>query len=157
MASAAHDAEGPSGRDRDDGPPPVQENAAAGVPVAVRVATGAVAVLAFANTVVRYLVTGSWRTDERIAREPFWYPWEIRRYARRHELTPEQLLGQFERFHRARAEGRRPGGGHPGSDPDPSCAPVPAGLSPRSRCRSWSRSSAGRAGSGGGPGSRSRR
>ncbi|MEX5296370.1 AI-2E family transporter [Kocuria sp. CPCC 205268] len=74
----------------------------------------AVPVMAFANTVVRYLVTGSWRTDERIAWEPFWYPWEIRRYARRHELTREQLLGQLERFHRARAEERRPDGAEDG-------------------------------------------
>ncbi|WP_075871973.1 AI-2E family transporter [Kocuria sp. CNJ-770] len=67
----------------------------------------AVPILAFANTVARYLLDGTWRTDERIASQPFYYPWEIRRHARRHQATHEQLLAQLERFHRTRTLERR--------------------------------------------------
>ncbi|WP_101853263.1 AI-2E family transporter [Kocuria flava] len=67
----------------------------------------AVPALAFANTVVRYLIDGAWRTDEQIATQPYYYPWEIRRHARGHEVTHEQLLAQLERFHRARTLDRR--------------------------------------------------
>ncbi len=67
----------------------------------------AVPVLAFLNTVVRYLVSGAWRTDDEIGWEPFYYPWEIRRHARRQEMTREQIMGQLERFRRVRAKERR--------------------------------------------------
>jgi predicted PurR-regulated permease PerM len=67
----------------------------------------AVPVLAFLNTVVRYLVSGAWRTDDEIGWEPFYYPWEIRRNARRQEMTREQIMGQLERFRRVRAKERR--------------------------------------------------
>ncbi|MFF0989863.1 AI-2E family transporter [Kocuria nitroreducens] len=67
----------------------------------------AVPVMAFLNTVVRYLVGGSWRADDEIGWEPFYYPWEIKRYARLHDMTREQVLGQLERFHRVRAKERR--------------------------------------------------
>ncbi|MEX5302951.1 AI-2E family transporter [Kocuria sabuli] len=67
----------------------------------------AVPVLAFLNTVVRYLVGGAWRTDDEIGWEPFYYPWEIRRHARRQEMTREQIMGQLERFRRVRAKERR--------------------------------------------------
>ncbi|MFE7628869.1 AI-2E family transporter [Kocuria sp. NPDC057446] len=67
----------------------------------------AVPLLALLNTVVRYLSAGAWRTDEQIASTPYYYPWEIRRHARRHQITREQLRAQLERFHRTRTHERR--------------------------------------------------
>ncbi|MEX5298613.1 AI-2E family transporter [Kocuria sp. CPCC 205292] len=66
----------------------------------------AVPVMAFANTVVRYLIDGTWRTDEQIASQPYYYPWEIRRHARS-GATRDQVLAQLERFHRGRTLDRR--------------------------------------------------
>lgn len=63
--------------------------------------------LAFANTVVRDFTGGAWRTDERISSQSFHYPWEIRRYAHRQEMTKGQILPQLERFHRIRTLDRR--------------------------------------------------
>lgn len=70
----------------------------------------AVPVVAFLNTVVRYLAGGEWRTDDEIDGEPFYHPWEIRRQARRHGMTPQQLHARLERFHRARTADRRRAG-----------------------------------------------
>ncbi|MFI7496640.1 AI-2E family transporter [Kocuria sp. M4R2S49] len=67
----------------------------------------AVPIMAFLNTVVRYLVGGAWRADDDIGSEPFHHPWEIRRHVRRHDMTRQQLHGQLERFHRVRARERR--------------------------------------------------
>jgi predicted PurR-regulated permease PerM len=66
----------------------------------------AVPVLAFTNTVVRYLTGGSWRTDDEIVWEPYYYPWEIKKHAQNHQLTPEQIMAQLERFRRSRAKER---------------------------------------------------
>lgn len=67
----------------------------------------AVPVIAVLNTVVRYLAAGAWRADADIGWEPYYYPWEIRRNARRHGADRQQIQGQLERFHRVRAEERR--------------------------------------------------
>ncbi|MFF0905054.1 UNVERIFIED_CONTAM: AI-2E family transporter [Kocuria sp. CPCC 205316] len=66
----------------------------------------AVPVLAFLNTVVRYLAGGHWRTDDEIAWEPYYYPWEIKKHARHDRFTREQVMAQLERFRRTRAKER---------------------------------------------------
>lgn len=66
----------------------------------------AVPVMAFVNTVVRYLVGGTWRQDDEVAWEPYYFPWEIKKHARRNELTREQVMAQLQRFRRTRAKER---------------------------------------------------
>lgn len=66
----------------------------------------AVPVLAFLNTVVRYLAGGHWRTDDEIAWEPYYFPWEIKKHAGKNELPREQIMAQLERFRRTRAKER---------------------------------------------------
>ncbi|GAB2605676.1 AI-2E family transporter [Kocuria himachalensis] len=66
----------------------------------------AVPVMALANTVVRYLAGGHWRTDDEIAWEPYYYPWEIKKHARHDRFTREQVMAQLERFRRTRAKER---------------------------------------------------
>ncbi|MUN62474.1 AI-2E family transporter [Kocuria sediminis] len=66
----------------------------------------AVPVMAFLNTVVRYLVGGLWRQDDEIAWEPYFFPWEIKKHASRNELTRDQIMAQLQRFRRTRAQER---------------------------------------------------
>ncbi|MEX5301336.1 AI-2E family transporter [Kocuria sabuli] len=66
----------------------------------------AVPVMAFLNTVVRYLVGGLWREDDEIPWEPYYFPWEIKKHASRNELTREQIMAQLQRFRRTRAQER---------------------------------------------------
>ncbi|MFI7482835.1 AI-2E family transporter [Kocuria sp. M1R5S2] len=66
----------------------------------------AVPVMAFLNTVVRYLVGGSWRQDDDIPWEPYYYPWEIKKHQRRNHLTRDQVMAQLQRFRRTRAKER---------------------------------------------------
>ena len=66
----------------------------------------AVPVLALLNTVVRYLGGGVWRTDDEIAWEPYYFPWEIKKRARKNDLSREQILALLDRFRRSRAKER---------------------------------------------------
>jgi predicted PurR-regulated permease PerM len=66
----------------------------------------AVPVMAFLNTVVRYLAGGLWREDDGIPWEPYYFPWEIKKHASRNELTREQIMAQLQRFRRTRAQER---------------------------------------------------
>ncbi|GAB2615755.1 AI-2E family transporter [Kocuria arenosa] len=66
----------------------------------------AVPVMAFLNTVVRYLVGGTWKEDDEIPWEPYYFPWEIKKHARKNELTRDQIMAQLQRFRRTRAKER---------------------------------------------------
>ncbi|GGG42884.1 hypothetical protein GCM10011374_01580 [Kocuria dechangensis] len=66
----------------------------------------AVPVMAFLNTVVRYLVGRRWADDDEIAWQPYYFPWEIKKHARRNELTRDQVMAQLQRFRRTRAKER---------------------------------------------------
>jgi putative heme transporter len=66
----------------------------------------AVPVMAFLNTVVRYLVGGTWKEDDEIPWEPYYFPWEIKKHARKNELTRDQVMAQLQRFRRTRAKER---------------------------------------------------
>jgi hypothetical protein len=66
----------------------------------------AVPVMAFLNTVVRYLVGRRWADDDEIAWQPYYVPWEIKKHARRNELTRDQVMAQLQRFRRTRAKER---------------------------------------------------
>lgn len=67
----------------------------------------AVPLLAMLNTIVRYLASRAWEQDEQIAWQPFLYPWEIKKEAKKEDLTREQVMAQLRRFrskrHRDRA------------------------------------------------------
>lgn len=60
----------------------------------------AVPVAAFFNSFIRYIAGRRWETEEALAWQPYYYPWEVKRYARRHNLTREQVRTQFQRFRR---------------------------------------------------------
>ncbi|HBH55751.1 MAG TPA: AI-2E family transporter [Kocuria sp.] len=66
----------------------------------------AVPVMAFANTIVRYLAARSWEHDDQIAWEPFLYPWEIKKAAKKKNLTPDQVMAQLQRFRGKRHQER---------------------------------------------------
>lgn len=66
----------------------------------------AVPVMAFANTIVRYLAARSWEHDDQIAWEPFLYPWEIKKTAKKKNLTPDQVMAQLQRFRGKRHQER---------------------------------------------------
>lgn len=61
-----------------------------------------VPLLAVLNSVIRYLSGQGWRNDPEIAWQPYYFPWEIRKMAKKEELTREQVLQQFRRFSRSR-------------------------------------------------------
>lgn len=61
-----------------------------------------VPVLAVINSVARYLAAQGWRNDPEIAWQPNYFPWEIRKLAKKEELTREQVLQQFRRFARSK-------------------------------------------------------
>lgn len=61
-----------------------------------------VPLLAVVNSVVRYLAAQGWRNDPEIAWQPNYFPWEIRKLAKKEELTREQVLQQFRRFSRSK-------------------------------------------------------
>ncbi|WP_223841985.1 AI-2E family transporter [Kocuria sp. cx-455] len=58
----------------------------------------AVPLLAILNTIVRYLSSRAWEQDDQIAWTPFLYPWEIKKGARKQDLTREQVMEQLQRF-----------------------------------------------------------
>ncbi|RLZ02847.1 AI-2E family transporter [Kocuria tytonicola] len=66
----------------------------------------AVPVMAFGNTIVRYLAARSWEHDDRIAWEPFLYPWEIKKAAKKKNLTSEEVMAQLQRFRGKRHQER---------------------------------------------------
>ncbi len=66
----------------------------------------AVPVMAFANTIVRYLAARSWEHDDQIPWEPFLYPWEIKKAAKKKNLTPDQVMAQLQRFRGKRHQER---------------------------------------------------
>ncbi|MFC4902190.1 AI-2E family transporter [Kocuria oceani] len=112
----------------------------------------AVPVMAFLNTVVRYLVGGTWKGDDEIPWEPYYFPWEIKKHASRNELTRDQIMAQLQRFRRTRAQERlqaalkrgrkadrtrtaaggagRPGGGRPDGGERPEQAGAGTGEAP---------------------------
>lgn len=59
-----------------------------------------VPLLAVINSMVRYLSDQKWYNDPEIAWEPHYFPWEIRRLAKKEELNRDQVLQQFRRFAR---------------------------------------------------------
>jgi predicted PurR-regulated permease PerM len=67
----------------------------------------AVPVLAFFNTVMRYFMGRHWVVDDEVDWEPYYFPWEIKRHARKNQLSREQVLAQLERFRRTRAKERQ--------------------------------------------------
>ena len=58
----------------------------------------AVPLLALLNTIVRYLSSRAWEHDDEIAWEPFMYPHEIKKAAKKKDLTREQVMAQLQRF-----------------------------------------------------------
>ncbi|WP_233542868.1 AI-2E family transporter [Kocuria tytonis] len=70
-----------------------------------------VPVLAVLNTIVRYLSSRAWERDDEIAWEPFMYPREIKKAAKKKDLTREQVMAQLQRFrgkrHREREDEER--------------------------------------------------
>ena len=62
--------------------------------------------MAALNTVVHYLGARQWVLDDEIVWEPYYFPWEIKKHARREELTREQVIAQFQPFRRTRAKER---------------------------------------------------
>ena len=66
----------------------------------------AVPVMAFGNTIVRYLAARGWEHDEQIAWQPLLYPWEIKKAAKRKDLTSEQVMAQLQRFRGKRHQER---------------------------------------------------
>ena len=66
----------------------------------------AVPAMAFGNTIVRYLAARSWEHDDRIAWEPFLYPWEIKKAAKKKNLTSEEVMAQLQRFRGKRHQER---------------------------------------------------
>ena len=67
----------------------------------------AVPILAFFNTVMRYFMGRHWVVDDEVDWEPYYFPWEIKRHARKNHLSREQVLAQLERFRRTRAKERQ--------------------------------------------------
>lgn len=99
--------------------PLVMGRAVALHPVAVflAVATGAVLfgivgalfsvpLMAVLNTIVRYLAARAWEQDDQIAWQPFLYPWEIKKEAKKDDLTREQVMAQLQRFRSKRHRDR---------------------------------------------------
>jgi len=66
----------------------------------------AVPLLAILNTIVRYLSSRSWEQDDQIAWSPFLYPWEIKKEAKKQDLTREQVMEQLQRFRLKRHKDR---------------------------------------------------
>ncbi|MFC3479998.1 AI-2E family transporter [Kocuria carniphila] len=66
----------------------------------------AVPLLAILNTIVRYLSSRSWEHDDQIAWSPFLYPWEIKKEAKKQDLTREQVMEQLQRFRLKRHKDR---------------------------------------------------
>lgn len=58
----------------------------------------AVPLMAMLNTIIRYLGSRAWERDEEIAWQPFMYPWEIKKAAKKQDLTREQVMAQLQRF-----------------------------------------------------------
>ncbi|MDO4919351.1 AI-2E family transporter [Kocuria sp.] len=58
----------------------------------------AVPLMAVLNTIIRYLASRSWEHDAEIAWQPFLYPWEIKKAAKKDDLTREQVMAQLQRF-----------------------------------------------------------
>lgn len=58
----------------------------------------AVPLMAVLNTIIRYLGSRAWERDEEIAWQPFMYPWEIKKAAKKQDLTREQIMAQLQRF-----------------------------------------------------------
>jgi len=66
----------------------------------------AVPLLAILNTIVRYLSSRAWEQDDQIAWTPFMYPWEIKKEAKKKDLTREQVMEQLQRFRLKRHKDR---------------------------------------------------
>lgn len=77
-----------------------------GVLYSIAGALFAVPLLAILNTIVRYLSSRAWEQDDQIAWAPFMYPWEIKKEAKKQELTREQVMEQLQRFRRKRHKDR---------------------------------------------------
>lgn len=58
----------------------------------------AVPLMAVLNTIIRYLGSRAWERDDEIAWQPFMYPWEIKKAAKKQDLTREQIMAQLQRF-----------------------------------------------------------
>ena len=58
----------------------------------------AVPLMAVLNTIIRYLASRAWERDDEIAWQPFMYPWEIKKAAKKQDLTREQVMAQLQRF-----------------------------------------------------------
>ena len=58
----------------------------------------AVPLMAILNTIIRYLAGRAWEHDDEIAWEPFLYPREIKKAARKKNLSSEQIMAQLQRF-----------------------------------------------------------
>ncbi|MGX0671527.1 AI-2E family transporter [Kocuria marina] len=58
----------------------------------------AVPLMAMLNTIIHYLGSRAWERDEEIAWQPFMYPWEIKKAAKKQDLTREQVMAQLQRF-----------------------------------------------------------
>ena len=58
----------------------------------------AVPLMAVLNTIIRYLGSRAWERDDEIAWQPFMYPWEIKKAAKKQDLTREQVMAQLQRF-----------------------------------------------------------
>ena len=58
----------------------------------------AVPLMAILNTIIRYLAGRAWEHDDEIAWEPFLYPREIKKAAKKKNLSSEQIMAQLQRF-----------------------------------------------------------
>ena len=58
----------------------------------------AVPLMAVLNTIIRYLAGRAWEHDDEIAWEPFLYPREIKKAAKKKNLSSEQIMAQLQRF-----------------------------------------------------------
>ncbi|WP_423447744.1 AI-2E family transporter [Kocuria sp. KSNUG] len=58
----------------------------------------AVPLMAVLNTIIRYLAGRAWEHDDEIAWEPFMYPREIKKAAKKKNLSSEQVMAQLQRF-----------------------------------------------------------
>ncbi|WP_019310185.1 AI-2E family transporter [Kocuria rhizophila] len=58
----------------------------------------AVPLMAVLNTIIRYLAGRAWEHDDEIAWEPFMYPREIKKAAKKKNLSSEQIMAQLQRF-----------------------------------------------------------
>lgn len=76
--------------------------AAGSVTAGILGALFSVPLMAVLNSVVRYLANQGWRNDPEIAWQPYYFPWEIKKLAKKQELSREQVVQQFRRFSRQR-------------------------------------------------------